>query len=181
MYQGKVYMLSSPNYPKVYVGSTIQNLSRRMSRHRGKQNTCRSRELFEACGDSVKVEVLEEVAVNDRRELERIEIRYLKKYQDMLVNRNMPHRDRKERYRENIDKMRAYHRERYADHTLKAGGDGNYRQLQYYNDRKADILRRSALLNAWKKDRLPLKSTMIKHNLTEEEVKQFIADMNAAA
>ena len=141
-------MLSSPDYPKVYVGSTIQNLSRRISRHRCKQNTCRSKELFEACGDTVKVEVLEEVAVNDRRQLERIEVSYLKKYQDIVVNRNMPYRDRKERYRQNIDKMRAYHRERYADQTIKAGGDGNYRQLQYYNDKKADILRRSALLNA---------------------------------
>ena len=78
MHQGKVYMLSSPTYSKVYVGSTIQKLSRRMSRHRGKQNTCRSKELFDACGDTVKVEVLEEVQVSDRRELERVEVKYLK-------------------------------------------------------------------------------------------------------
>ena len=181
MHQGKVYMLSSPTYPKVYVGSTIQKLSRRMSRHRGKQNTCRSKELFDACGDTVKVEILEEVQVSDRRELERVEVKYLKKYKHMLVNKNMPYRDRKERYRDNIDRMRAYNRERYADKTLKSGGDGNYRQLQYYQDKKADILRRAALLNAWKHDRMPMKSTMIKHQLTEEEVKQFIADMNAAA
>ena len=30
-------------------------ISRRMSRHRCKQNTCRSKQIFEACGDSVQV------------------------------------------------------------------------------------------------------------------------------
>ena len=93
----------------------------------------------------------------------------------------MPYRDRKERYLDSIDRMRAYSRERYVDNTLKSGGDGNYRLLQHYNDKEADILKRAALLNAWKHDRMPMKSTMMKHKFTEEEVKQFIANMNAAA
>ena len=181
MFQGKIYMLSSPDHPLVYVGSTIQSISRRMSRHRGKSNTCRSRELFEKCGDTVQVDILEQVDVSDRKELLQHEIRYLKKYADKVVNKIMPLRNRKQHYQDNIDKMREYHRSRYAEKALKNGGDGAYRQLQYYNDKKDLILRRSALINAWKHNRMPFKSTMIKHNLTEEEVLQFIQDMNDAA
>ena len=181
MLQGKIYMLSSPHHPKVYVGSTIQSIAKRLARHRAKSNTCRSRELFETCGDSVQVDILEQVDVCDRDELIKHEIRYLKKYQGKLVNRNMPYRDRKQHYQDNLEKMREYHRSRYSDKALKNGGDGEYRQLKYYNDKKDLILRRSALMNAWKHNRMPFKSTMIKHNLTEEEVLQFIKDMNDAA
>lgn len=180
MLQGKIYMLSSPHHPKVYVGSTIQPMSKRLSRHRGKANTCRSRELFEKCGESVQVDILEHVDVHDRKELLQHELRYLKKYEGKVVNKIMPLRNRKQHYQDNIDKMREYHRNRYAEKALKNGGDGAYRQLKNYYDKKDLILRRSALMNAWKHNRMPFKSTMIKHNLTEDEVKQFIKDMNDA-
>ena len=180
MFQGKVYMLSSPNFPKVYIGSTIQPLNKRLNRHRSRWNTCRSRELYQACPDTVQAKVLESVEVRDRHELQHHEVRYLKKYKDILINRNMPYRDRKQRYQDNIEKEREYQRSRYADQAKKNGGTGEYRQLKYYNDRKADILRQSALMNAWKHRRLPFKSTMLKHNITEEDVASFIADMNAA-
>ena len=181
MLQGKIYMLSSPHHPKVYVGSTIQPISKRLARHRGKANTCRSRELFEKCGDSVQVDILERVDVRDRKELVAHEVRYLKKYQGKLVNKIMPLRDRKQHYHDNIEKMREYSRSRYAEKALKNGGDGEYRQLQYYKKKKDLILRRSTLMNAWKHNRMPFKSTMIKHNLTEEEVARFINEMNDAA
>ena len=177
MLQGKVYMLSSPNYPKAYIGSTIQSMNRRLNRHRGKWNSCRSRELFQACPDSIEVKILEEVEVKDRKELQHHEVRDLKEYRGMLVNRNMPYRDRKQRYQDNIVQEREYQRNRYATETKKNGGSGEYRQLQYYNDRKDTILRRTALLNAWKHKRLPFKSTMIKHNITEEDVASFMDEM----
>ena len=99
----------------------------------------------------------------------------------MLVNKNMPGRTRQQRYRDNLEKNREYHRSKYADKALKNGGDGEYRQLKNYYDKKDLILRRSALMNAWKGNRMPFKSTLIKYNLTEEEVLQFIKDMNDAA
>jgi len=92
----------------------------------------------------------------------------------------MPYRDRKQRYRDNIDQEHEYQRSRYADQAKKNGGSGEYRQLKYYNDRKADILRQSALLNSWKHKRLSFKSTMIKRKITEEDVATFIADMTSA-
>ena len=173
MLQGKVYMLSSPHYPKAYIGSTIQSMNKRLNRHRGKWNTCRSRELFQACPDSVDVKILQEVEVKDRNELQHHEVRYLKEYRGKLVNRNMPYRDRKQRYQINIDREREYQRNRYATETKKNGGSGNYRQLQRYHDQKESILRHSALQNAWKMRRLPNKSTMTKHGITEEDVAVF--------
>ena len=115
--------------------------------------------------------------MKDRKELQHHEVRDLKEYRGMLVNRNMPYRDRKQRYQDNIVQEREYQRNRYATETKKNGGSGEYRQLQYYNDRKDTILRRTALLNAWKHKRLPFKSTMIKHNITEEDVASFMDEM----
>ena len=176
--QGKVYMLSSPNYPKVYIGSTIQPLNKRVYCHSSKWNTCTSRQLYQACPDTVEVKILEEVEVRNRKELQHHEIRYIKKYQDTVMNRNVPLRTRKERYSDNIVQEREYQRNRYAESAKKNGGDGDYRQLQYYKERKDTILRRCALVNAWKCNRLPNRSTMIKHNLTEEDVAAFVAKMN---
>ena len=176
--QGKVYMLSSPNYPKVYIGSTIQPLNKRVYCHSSKWNTCTSRQLYQACPDTVEVKILEEVEVRNRKELQHHEIRYIKKYQDTVMNRNVPLRTRKERYSDNIVQEREYQRNRYAESAKKNGGDGDYRQLQRYHDQKHSILRRCALMNSWKCNRLPNRSTMIKHNLIEEDVATFVAKMN---
>ena len=178
MLQGKVYMLSSPDFPKVYIGSTVQPINKRLNRHRSRWNTCRSKELYQTCPDSVEVRVLQEVEVADRNELQHHEVRWLKKYQDRLVNKNMPYRDAKQRYADNIVKMREYHRSRYAEDAKKNGGSGEYRQLKYYNERKDEILRRSALFNAWKHKRMPLQSTMEKYDISEEEVAAFVSAMN---
>jgi hypothetical protein len=177
MLQGKIYMLSSPNHPKVYIGSTIQPMNKRMNRHRGRWNTCRSKVLYEACGDTVEVKILETIEVLNRNELQHHEVVYLKKYEGTLVNRNMPYRDRKQRYQENIVEMREYHRNRYQENAKKNGGDGSYRQLQRYHDQKESILRKCCLMNAWKLKRKPTMASMIKHNITEEDVGKFVASM----
>ena len=177
MLQGKIYRLSSPDYPKVYIGSTIQPIKRRLNRHRGRWNTCRSRELFQACPESVEVEILEEVEVKSRKELLHHEARVLKEYPGVLLNKIMPFRSRKERYQENIVEEREYQRNRYATAKKSTGGDGNYRQLQRYYEQKKAILRRAALMNCVKHKRLPAKSTMIKHGITEKDVAAFIAEM----
>ena len=178
MFQGTVYLLSSPNYPKCYIGSTIQTLNKRLYCHRSPWNTCRSKELFLACPNTVEVKILEEVEVRSRKELQLYEIRYIKKYQDTAMNHNIPLRTRKERYSDNIVQEREYQRNRYAGSAKKNGGDGGYRQLQRYHDQKHSILRRCALMNSWKCNRLPNRSTMIKHDLTEEDVATFVAKMN---
>ena len=177
MLQGTVYMLSAPEHPKVYIGSTIQPINRRMYRHRSRFNTCRSKVLYEACRDTVEVNILETIEVLDRNELQHHEVRYLKKYQGKLLNRNMPYRDRKQRYQDNIVEMREYHRNRYAENAKKNGGDGSYRQLQRYHDQKVAILRKCCLMNAWKLKRKPTMASMIKHNITEEDVGKFVASM----
>ena len=46
-------MLSSPIYPKVYVGSIMNICPVVCLAIEAKGNTCCSKELFEACGDSV--------------------------------------------------------------------------------------------------------------------------------
>tara|TARA_R110000782_G_scaffold58745_3_gene122471 strand:+ start:40 stop:348 length:309 start_codon:yes stop_codon:yes gene_type:complete len=65
--------------------------------------------LYEACGDTVEVKILETIEVLNRGELQHHEVRYLKKYQGITVNRNMPYRNRKQHYQDNIVEMREYH------------------------------------------------------------------------
>jgi len=173
MLHGKIYMLSSPNHPKTYIGSTIQPMNVRLHKHRSKWNSCSSKKLFQTSPESVKVTILENIEVQSRNELQYHEVQYLKRYWDTIVNRNMPHRDRKQRYQDNIDRERKYQRQLYATEAKKNGGSGNYRQLQRYHDQKESILRHSALQNAWKMRRLPNKSTMIRHCITEEDVAVF--------
>ena len=87
----------------------------------------------------------------------------------------MPYRDSKQRYQDKIVQMREYHRNRYAENAKKNRGDGECRQLQYYNDRKDIILRQSTLMNAWENNSMPFKSTMKKHSITDEEVKMRLS------
>ena len=76
-----------------------------------------------------------------------------------------------------VPTRRSRNSNRYAENAKKNGGDGSYRQLQRYHDNKQAILRHSALLNAFKHNRLPNRSTMIKHNITESDVAGFMTEM----
>ena len=68
---GKIYCIRSPNTEQVYIGSTVDRLSRRITKHRSKANTTRSKLIFEA-GDAY-IELIEEFPCNNKEQLSKRE------------------------------------------------------------------------------------------------------------
>jgi len=75
MIKGKIYKLTSPNTDKVYIGSTIRTLNKRLTSHirdwKLKRKDCGSTYILEK-GD-YKIELLEEVQVDSRKDLTKFE------------------------------------------------------------------------------------------------------------
>ena len=127
--EGKIYKLISKYTDDVYIGSTIQPLKRRLNKHQSahKQNfnsknrRTSSFRLFEL-GD-VDIELLEQFPCSNKRELEMRE-RYWIEQTEKCVNKRIPTRSRKERYKatyqENKEKYRAWgkkYREKNPEHN----------------------------------------------------------------
>lgn len=108
---GKIYKITSPHTDKIYIGSTIQPLNRRMNLHRSKyklhpRETTRSNILFKL-GDT-KIELIENYPCSSVYELERREGYYQKL--NNCVNGRIAKRTKKEYYRDNkkeINKQQA--------------------------------------------------------------------------
>jgi hypothetical protein len=93
---GKIYSIRSPNIDKYYIGSTTQQLCRRMKDHRN--DTCTSKIIIEA-GDSY-IELIENYPCNNREELAKREGELIRLHKDNLVNRCIASRTNKEYYEE---------------------------------------------------------------------------------
>ena len=81
---GIIYLISSPNTDKVYIGSTTQKLTRRFNTHKSVYNTSRSKIIIES-GDAV-ITVIDNIEDKDREELKIKEIEYIQFYKDICVN-----------------------------------------------------------------------------------------------
>jgi hypothetical protein len=77
-------MVSSPNTDKVYIGSTVQALTRRFKFHRAVSNTTRS-SIIIAAGDA-KITELFKFKTCTVEELRAKELEYINQYKDKLVN-----------------------------------------------------------------------------------------------
>jgi len=77
-------MISSPNTNRVYIGSTIQALTARFSRHKSIRNTTRS-SIIIAAGDA-KITELFKFETCTVEELRSKELEYIQQYKDKLVN-----------------------------------------------------------------------------------------------
>ena len=103
-----------------------------------------------------------------REHLRRREGEIIRERKDTLFNTRIAGRTQKEKYHENVDESRAYHRAQYV--PKKRGGDGDYRQLQYYNDNAAKILRKTCLKNAHDRGTPPTERSIAKYEFTSEEL-----------
>ena len=158
---GRVYEMYSKNEQcnKTYIGSTINNPRGRLASHKYNHHA-----IFEF-GD-VDVRILEDNI--PREQLRKREGEIIRERKDTLFNTRIAGRTQKEKYHENIDESRAYHRSQYV--PKKKGGDGDYRQLQYYNDHAAKILRKTCLRNAHNRGTPPTERSIAKYEFTSEEL-----------
>ena len=130
---GKVYIIRSPNTEKVYIGSTIQSLSKRFSGHiKSYNNTC-SKIVIEH-GDAY-IELLENVPCETKEQLLKREGELIRSTENCINRCKRVGQTRKEQhaeyyiehtediktrvnqYREdNLEKVNAYDRQRYLEH-----------------------------------------------------------------
>ena len=111
---GRIYIIRSPNTEMVYVGSTFKSLNRRFYGHisdwRLKSDKCTSSKLILEKGDAY-IELLEEVLVENERELERLEQIWIDNTAN-AVNKNKSYRTIEEK----VEYMRQHHKKYYETH-----------------------------------------------------------------
>ena len=81
---GTIYMISSPNTDKVYIGSTTMKLSHRYYRHKAVSNETRSKIIIDS-GNSV-ITAIDSIEDEDKEELKIKELEYILFYKDICVN-----------------------------------------------------------------------------------------------
>ena len=108
--KGKIYKVVDVGYTKMYIGSTIESLSKRMERHRSKYkdylngtgDNTRVYWLFDEFGvENCKIELIENYPCNSREELEAQEGKHQQK--NNCINKVIAGRTRQERYRDEND------------------------------------------------------------------------------
>ena len=98
--KGKIYKLWSPQGNEIYIGSTINPLSKRLAQHKSYRD-CNSKYLFENYND-VRIELIEEYPCDNKIQLNKKEGEHIRN--NTCLNRCIPGRTKKERekkYREN--------------------------------------------------------------------------------
>ena len=89
--KGKIYKIYNDSIPdKVYYGSTINTLVKRLGQHKDKFHLCTSKQLF----PNAKIVLVEKFPCNDKDELTKRERYYIENNE--CVNKNIPGRTIKE-------------------------------------------------------------------------------------
>lgn len=129
---GKIYKIISPNTEKIYIGSTIVNLNKRLIKHRYeiKKRGITSKIIFDA-GDE-KIELIKNFPCNSKEELRREEGLIMKQYKNICVNILIAGRTRKEYYTDNFEKIKIIQKKYY----LKNKDKTDEYQRQYKIDNK---------------------------------------------
>ena len=140
---GKIYKLTDIGYNKCYIGSTCEELSMRMARHRAKykcflkgssNNHIRSYDLFNEYGvENCKIELVEYFKCDTLQELRKREGEHIKNTE--CINKNVAGRTIKEYREQNKDKFKEY----YENNIDKI----NKQKKQYYEHNRDKINEKS--------------------------------------
>ena len=98
--KGRIYIIRSKQTDKVYIGSTVETLNIRFSKHKWSKN-CTSREILKY--SDAKIELLECYECEDDEELRRREGQYQRQYD--CINERIAGRTDKEYRQENKEKI----------------------------------------------------------------------------
>ena len=130
---GKIYTIRSHQTDKIYIGSTTQPLSKRLSSHKGqyksylndKKKYITSLEIIEY-GDAY-IELLEDFPCETKDQLHKREGECIRN-EPNCVNKCVAGRTQKEYYADNADKIKEYIKQYYEQNTDKV----KEQQKQYY-------------------------------------------------
>lgn len=109
---GKIYKLICSETGNIYIGSTIQPINRRLSRHKTTHNNCRTKLFI-----NPSIHLIKNFPCNSKKELELEERKFIEKIN--CVNKIIPRRTRKEYYLDNIDNFKENSKNYYLDNKDK--------------------------------------------------------------
>ena len=140
---GKIYSIRSHRTDKIYIGSTIDTLSRRMSAHRSQYKRYKNNKhhfmtsfyIFEF-GDAY-IELLDNCSCNSKEELLKTEGELIRN--NICVNKCIPDRTQKEWRVDNKEKLKEYYQDNKE--KIKKSNEDNkekisIRKEEYYNNNK---------------------------------------------
>jgi hypothetical protein len=118
MYQrGKIYKITSDLTDKIYIGSTCNPLYKRLSQHKCSTNKCNSSELIKL-GDAI-ITLIEDFPCERKEQLTARERYYIELNKNIVVNKFIPTRTRKEYYEDNKEKVVDYKKQYYEANKEK--------------------------------------------------------------
>ena len=137
--QGKIYSLRSHQTDDIYIGSTVETLSRRMAKHRcdykrwkeGKWHNVTSYELLQY--DDCYIELIEKCPCNSKEELHQREGELIREMD--CVNRCIAGRTAKEWREANREKLEEYFKQLYRENKERL----LEQRKQYRQDNKEKI------------------------------------------
>jgi hypothetical protein len=152
--KGKIYSIRFYDNDKlIYIGSTIQTLSKRFGGHKTNLRCSLYQYIQENYNGDFKccyIELLEPFECNNKNELDRKEGELIRKIKTddnyTVINKQIAGRNRKEYRQENADNIKKY----YQDNKDKL----NEKQKQYYQDNKDKLNEKHKQYHQDNKDKL---------------------------
>jgi len=148
--KGFIYKITSSQTDKIYIGSTICSLQARLRLHKSKTkcetNNCNSKLIV--CYDDHKIELIEEVEVENEIALRKREGEHIKLNREICVNRKVAGQTREEYTELNKDYFSEYRKNRYSEQKE----DISAKQKEYYEANKIKILERDKIYREKNKD-----------------------------
>lgn len=126
---GYIYAIRSPNTEKIYIGSTFQNINKRLRQHIISGRTTSSQII--ACGDPY-ITLIEEYKCDNRLELCRREGHHIKENKNIVVNYSIAGstlQESQKRYRLKYDQW-------YKDYMKQWRKDNADKIKEYYLNKK---------------------------------------------
>ena len=144
---GRIYKIVDNGYNKMYIGSTVQSLSNRMSEHRKRFNKYRNGQdtnytssfvIFEEYGmDNCKIELIEVFPCGSKEELHKQEGFHIKS--NDCVNKLVNGRTRHDWYKDNKDAIQDKQRQYAMNHKEQIK---EYKK-KYFEEHKDELTRKS--------------------------------------
>ena len=125
---GYIYKICNKNTDKIYIGSTVNEIEKRLNQHKYDYKQYLNNKSpyitsFEIVNDQTCfVELFAEVYFNDKHELHKKEKIFIQMYSDICVNKNIPTRtikeyneDNKEKVKEKIKECHEKNKDKYKE------------------------------------------------------------------
>jgi hypothetical protein len=141
--KGKMYSIRFYDNDKlIYIGSTIQTLSKRYGSHKLNFECSLYQYIQENYNGDFKccyIELLEPFECNNKNELDKKEGELIRNFKAdnnyIVINRKISGRDKKEYYQDNADKIKEQKKEYYQENADKI----KEQNKQYYQDNKEKL------------------------------------------